>query len=248
MILSGMFGAGSDGGSIVYSPTWANVSMLLNAAGSDASTTITDETGNTTWTANGDLQVDTSLGVNALQFDGSGDYGALSGAVPSALQIESSSNFVIDFVVRTNSTSTQAIVGNLNDASGAGAYWIILNSTYLGAHTVQFGSPGGTHRFGNIAFPLNALTNVTIVRNGSDLHCFLNGTRLTTTTGGNPTSSISNWTANYTVPYLLGMSYHTTLGYTRYPLSGWIQALRIAKGQSGPVSDFTPSAPPWPTS
>lgn len=55
-------------------PYWANVVALLNMGGADGSTTFTDSTGLRTWTAGGGAQIDTSLGYNTAQFDGTGDY------------------------------------------------------------------------------------------------------------------------------------------------------------------------------
>lgn len=54
-------------------PYLANVVSLLHFNGSNGSTTFTDETGKT-WTANGNAQIDTSLGYSAGKFDGTGDF------------------------------------------------------------------------------------------------------------------------------------------------------------------------------
>lgn len=223
-----------------------NVVLLLNAAGSDGSTTIVDEIGNG-WTAHGDAQVDDSLGYNALAFDGSGDYIQLNtNPLPTDLQL-GSSDFTIDFWARLSGTGAYEIVGNLNDGTGAGHYWVILNSTYLGQHSVQFGTSGsGTKRFGSSTLATNTLMHIALVRDGADLHCFVGGTRVNVTGSGLPAESLTNFVGNYTVPYLVGASYSNIVGHTYY-LNGWIKALRITKGVARWTTDFTPPDAPFPS-
>jgi len=63
------------GGAAGGDPEWANVLSLVHFNGADASTSFPDEKPNT-WTANGNVQVDTAQsvfgGASGL-FDGNGD-------------------------------------------------------------------------------------------------------------------------------------------------------------------------------
>lgn len=67
-----MAGNSTGGAPVVVAAT-----ALLNFNGSDGSTTFTDDTGNHTWSAGGNAQIDTAQskwGTGSLLLDGSGDY------------------------------------------------------------------------------------------------------------------------------------------------------------------------------
>jgi len=158
----------------------------------------------------------------SIQFDGTNDYVTLGSSVPTNLRI-GEGDFTIDFWVYTNGTATYSICGNLNDANGDGSYWVILNSTYTGLHTVQFGRVGISSKFGTTTLPTNAWTNIILSRIGTTMTCYINGVSYSTT------ATVNNFTGNFNVDYLLGISKSNT-SFSAYPLNGWLAILRIYKG------------------
>lgn len=158
----------------------------------------------------------------SIQFDGTNDYVTLGSSVPTNLRI-GDGDFTIDFWVYTSGTATYAICGNLNDANGDGSYWVILNSTYTGLHTVQFGRVGISSKFGTTTLPTNAWTNIILSRIGTTMTCYINGASYSTT------ATVNNFTGNFNVDYLLGISKFNS-SFSAYPLNGWLAILRIYKG------------------
>jgi hypothetical protein len=132
-------------------------------------------------------------------------------------------DFTIDFWVYTNGTATYAICGNLNDSNGDGSYWIILNSTFTGLHTVQFGRIGTSSKFGTTTLPINAWTNVILSRIGTTMICYINGATYSTP------ATVNNFAGNFNIDYLLGISKSNT-SFSAYPLNGRLAILRIYKG------------------
>ena len=163
-----------------------------------------------------------SANSGSIVFDGTNDYTTLGSSVPTTLRI-GDGDFTIDFWVYTNGTSTYAICGNLNDAIGDGSYWVILNSTYTGLHTVQFGRVGISSKFGTTTLPTNAWTNIILSRIGTTMTCYINGASYSTT------ATVNNFTGNFNVDYLLGISKFNS-SFNAYPLNGRLAILRIYKG------------------
>ncbi len=158
----------------------------------------------------------------SIIFDGTNDYSSLGSSVPASLRI-GDGDFTIDFWVYTNGTSTYAICGNLNDAIGDGSYWVILNSTYTGLHTVQFGRNGVSSKFGTTTLPINTWTNIILSRIGTTMTCYINGATYSNT------ATVNNFTGNFNVDYLLGISKFNS-SFSAYPLNGRLAILRIYKG------------------
>ncbi|KRG60818.1 hypothetical protein ABB25_01105 [Stenotrophomonas koreensis] len=221
-------------------PYWADVVALLNMPGANGSTAFPDEKGLCTWSAAGNVRVDTSRGFNVAEFDGSDDYiREASGSLPVPLRI-GSGDFTVDFIVKTNGTSTYAVCGNLDDNNGSGSWWVILNSAYLGLHTVQFGSAGGTMRFGAAPLDTTAEHHIEISRSGNSTRCFVDGVQL------GATQSLGSFTGSFSSAFLIGCAFHTFSGYV-YDLNGYIRALRVTKAARH-TANFTPPAAPFPTS
>jgi len=91
---------------------------LLRFAGTDGSTTILDDYGNT-WTASGNAQIDTAVqidGLNTLLLDGTGDYISSTNFTSFG-----SDGWTIEFKVRFNSL---AAVADLLSAGNAGNYGV----------------------------------------------------------------------------------------------------------------------------
>lgn len=231
-----MAGAGSTPGG---DPCWADVVALLNMGGANGSTAFPDSKGLCAWSAAGNVRVDTSRGFNVAEFDGVDDYiRETSGGLPVPLQI-GGGDFTVDFIVKTNGTSTYAVCGNLDDNDGSGSWWVILNSAYLGLHTVQFGSAGGTVRFGTTTLDTAAEHHIEISRSGNSVRCFVDGVQL------GATQSLGSFAGAFTKAFLIGCAFHTFSGYV-YDLNGYIRALRVTKAARH-TANFTPPAAPFPT-
>ena len=158
----------------------------------------------------------------SIQFDGTNDYVSLGSSVPANLRI-GDGDFTIEFWVYTGGTSTYAICGNLNDSNGDGSYWVILNSTFTGLHTVQFGRIGTSSKFGTTTLPTNAWTNIILSRIGTTMICYINGSSYSTP------ATVNNFAGSFNIDYLLGISKSNT-SFSAYPLNGWLAILRIYKG------------------
>ena len=139
----------------------------------------TDEKG-ITWSKSGTVNIDSSLGFPAAKFTAAGYlYAAGTNA---GLQLSNSAPWTQEFWVRTTGTSAYQLLGNLNDNDGSGHYWIILNSTYTGLHTVQFGAQGTVCKFGTSALATGAMTHIELGFDNDPvtprLRCFIDGTQL----------------------------------------------------------------------
>lgn len=168
-----------------------------------------------------------SANGGSIVFDGSNDYVTLGTSIPTNLRL-GQGNFTIDFWVYPNGTGTYSICGNLNDADGGGSYWVIINSTYTGLHTVQFGyagllNVGAGYKFGTTALPINVWSNVILSRIGTTMTCYINGSSYATPI------TVNNFTGNFNIDYLIGMSKFGS-GFTSYPLNGRLAILRIYNG------------------
>lgn len=249
---AGLVGAPGINGTIGYSliagtvdsestdPDFASVSLLLHF-----DEDFTDSSTNAlTVTANGNAQISTAeskFGGASGLFDGNGDYLSLGTTMPTALQI-GGGDFTVEAWVYLTATSTQSLIGNLDDISGAGSWWMIFNSTFTGLHTVQFcGTSSQVFKFGTSTLATNQWVHVAVSRQETSIRCFVDGTQL------GSTQTCSNFTGSYSIPTLIGMSYHTSLGYTRYPLTGSVDDLRVTK-VARYASNFTPPTAPFPDS
>ena len=228
---------------ITGDPYWTDVSLLLPMNGSNGSTTFTDASSNPlTVTANGNAQISTAQskfgGASGL-FDGNGDYLSLGSSLPTALQI-GGGDFTVEAWVYLTATTTQSLIGNLDDGSGQGSWWFSLNSTFTGLHTVGFGAAGQYFKFGTSTLTTNQWVHVAISRSGTSLFCFVDGVQL------GSTQTCNNFTGQYNIPTLIGLSWHNTLGYTQYPFNGYIDDLRVTKAARY-TANFTPPTAAFPT-
>jgi hypothetical protein len=168
----------------------------------------------------------------AITFDGSDDYVFISSSIPAGLRI-GEGDFTIDFWIYTLGTGAYSVCGNLNDAEGDGSYWVLVNSTYTGLQTIQFGSKGNSeYKFGTTALTPNIWTNVTLSRIGTTMTAYINASTYATPI------TINNFTGNFNIDYLLGISKSGT-NYNRYPLNGRLGVLKIYKGKGLTQTEIT---------
>lgn len=197
--------------------------LMLHLNGTDGSTTFTDDstTANSV-TGQNQAQIDTAQskfgGASGL-FDGSSDW--LNVPDNAAFDI-GTSNFTVDFWVRFNVIQFSGFVSSTN----ASDFMRIRFSD--SANELQIRLMGGT----NFTFAWTPSTgqwyHVTIIRTGSTIRAFVDGTQI----GTDQTDS-----ANIT----LGNTFHIADDAdSGNQLNGWIDEFRIVNGTAVWTANFTP--------
>jgi hypothetical protein len=239
---------------VATDPDFANVSLLLPMNGTNGSTTFTDSSSNNhAITAYGDAQISTaqwpfSGSGSSLLLDGTVDKLSLPQALPSSLQLDFGS-YTTEAFIYTTSTATQTVFGNLDNQTGNGHYWMIINATFNGLQTVQWFSPNNAiYQWGSTTLATNQWHHIAATYDGTSTRVFLNGTLLT---AGNNSGSSNR---NNNVPFYIGASHnvgnfnYTLGGATIYRFIGNISNVRITKGVARYTANFTPPTAPFPTS
>ncbi len=137
-------------------------------------------------------------------------------------------DFTISFWVYVTGTGTYAVIGNLLDGNGTGHFWVVLNSTYTGLHTIQFGIQGHTYKFGAATLTTNSWQHVRLSRVGTSFYCFVGGSQLGTT------QTIANFTGTLNNDMRIGITSDGVL-----PLAGYLQDLVIVKGAGESTAGFS---------
>lgn len=198
-------------------------SLLLHFDGEDGSTTFTDEEGHS-FTATGNAQIDTAQsvfgGASGL-FDGSGDY--IYTSMSSDFQF-GTGNFTIDFRFRLNSLKNMDPIG-----TGYGSGFMCQYVHTQTPKKLRLWLAGSYYDF-NTTLSTDTWYHVAYVRDGTDLYCFLDGTQV-----GSTLSSSDDVDSNYS--YLrIGVDVQDNSTY----VDGWLDELRVLKGEAAWTSDFTP--------
>jgi len=220
-------------------------SLLLNFDGSNGSTTFTDDSG---WghavTANGDAQISTAqsvFGGSSLALDGTGDY--LS--VPDSSQFEfGSGDFTIEcwFYIAGNSAQNNSgnrvadLVAKFPSSGNIFGIEFRVNgdSTTTGTGVSFFAYNNSSELFSATysgTVTQSAWHHAAVCRSGSNLYLFLDGSQVQLTTG------ISGSIPDTAYSLLIGKSAYTNFEHS---LNGYIDSLRITKGQALYTSAFTP--------
>lgn len=174
----------------------------------------------------------TSFGGSGY-FDGTGDSLSLSS---TDLNL-GSNDFTIEAWVYTTKTSTQCVVGSIQNSNGTGAWMLNLNYSsnklrffcrYGGGSVLDYTADSGT-------FPANQWAHVAVTRSGANLRIFLNGTQVGTTNTTLSTSSIDNASTNY----YIGRTTDTAIQF-----QGYISSLRVLIGTAQYTANFTPATSP----
>jgi hypothetical protein len=211
----------------------ANLKLLLHFDGSDGATTTTDSTTNShTVTFHNGTQISTTqskFGGSSAKFDGSNDYAKV---LNSADFNFGSSDFTIEFWMY----ATDIMAGYHQDIIGnqiGGGFRVVFSSKGswedgLGLRTnlgnVQAGSTSG--------WTNNIWHHVAVVRNGTAINIYRNGV-------SNATATWSGAITDTTQNIIVGMDSRSEPP-TDYPFNGYIDELRITKGEARYTSNFTP--------
>jgi hypothetical protein len=235
--MSGMHQALLMQSSAETDPSFASVSALLHFDGSDGSTTFTDVTG-TTWTANGNAQIDTAQsvfgGASGL-FDGTGDFITTPDATKFSL---SNADFCIEARVRLNTNGRLQTLTNKRDGSSAEEFSIYINAdNTVGGQLYNSGAAFGVCT-STATLSTGVWYAIAYTRSGSNFALYINGTR-----DGTATSASS--ASNNTSVLRIGRD-----GFnTGRDLDGWVDEYRFTKGAARYTgASYTVRTTPFPDS
>lgn len=210
-------------------PYWKNVVLHMPMNGADAGTTFTENTGKTvTVVGNTSTQVEQyRFGGSSAYFDGTGDYLSVP-ASPNLNLLD------VDFTIEAwvnlaNSSTYQFLIGGATNGDLMVAINYPASSISVGRHNVAWDSSFGTHTIQASAWTHIALSRVTGV-----LRCFVNGVML-----GSPLANTQSYSSSGVI---IGAA-----GGAAYPITGYIDDLRITKGIARYTANFTPPSLPNPT-
>lgn len=212
---------------------FSSVVLLVHGDGTDGSTTLTDQKGNTVITA-GNAHVDTSQSVAggaSVAFDGSGDYFYVNN--PAALSL-GAGDFTIEFWIKFNNVSAiQTII------DGRPAY----TATAYPCPNVFITADGKIHYMTLNADQIVSTNPVTtgvwyhmaISRVSGSTRLFIDGTQ----TGGTYADSLT-YDAAANRPF-----FGIVADGVQYGFNGWMDDIRITKGVGRYSANFTRPTPPF---
>jgi hypothetical protein len=216
-------------------PHWPNASLLIQPAedAADGSTDIADTSpGGHTVTVYGDAQTDTSLGLQALQFDGVGDRLSVAHA---AEMLPGSEDFTVEAMVMFGNT------GSLNfpliKASSTGHNPYSFIRTDANKIRAQFSSnvPAQYTLTGTTTIVSGQWYHICLERSGSAMTLYLDGAAEASTTFSGTLFGDIN-------PVWIG-----AVSNGIYPFTGHIQFVRLTVGVARYGGAFTPPTYPLPT-
>lgn len=228
VVLDAYRGGGGGGGS---DPYWSYVVSLLNFPGADGSTAIIDETG-MVWSVQGNAQIDTSLGYNACQFDGSGDWlgsGSTAAANPTGVP------YCIEAIIIPNPSGRTQVIANSRDGYGNGAWFFCVG--FSNKLVILSWDNSGSYNEIVCGTVLSAGTqyHVAAVKVGTTWTVYLDG--ISDGSGSLP-DSFSN--------HGIRIGFHNSANH--HDFHGHMRAVRITKGVARYTSSFTPPTAPFPNS
>jgi hypothetical protein len=202
-----------------------NTSILLNFTNAG----IFDNTGKNNLETVGNAQIDTTVkkyGTGSMEFDGSGDRLTNNNFINPDL-IMGTGSFTIEGWLYTTSTANMGLLQISTTAGGLQAnntnnIAVYCNNLVLGAYY------GGTFRAGTTSISSGTWTHFALVRNGSSINLYVNGTA----DSGFGTQTDNQ---NYTGGYIVVGGYFGTSNL----FNGYIDDLRITKGVARYIANFT---------
>ena len=181
--------------------------------------------------ANGNAQLDTAqykFGSSSMLFDGTGDYFASTFASDESF---GTGNFTVEFWYRPAAIGAiQVPIGNRSGGPGLNIWWVEIGSD--GTAYAAFQNSAGTSFYpaSPSTYAANTWYHIAIVRNGSTLTFYRNGTGGTAVTG--VTGSFGGG-VNYYIGGIVGS----------YNVNGWLDEVRISKVARYTANFTAPTAP-----
>ena len=205
------------------------VRLMCHFDGSDGSTTLLDDHGSKTLTANGDAQLDTAqkkFGTASLLLDGTGDYVTVDSSGSDTDFDLGSMDWTFDCQIRVNTLPTsgnaQAIFGQRSTPTSQNALGVfIFNDSGEYKLTADFTYNGTTVNNFSTAYNFTTSTwyHIAICRNSNWLGFFVDGVNIGCYYIGS--NSIHNSTADFKIG---GINATTSLFF-----NGWIDEFRFSK-------------------
>ena len=213
-------------------PNYSDVSLLLNGNGTNGSTTFKDSSShNHSITATGNAQISdaqSKFGGSSMYFDGNGDYLSIPDDTSFHL---GSDNFTFEFWTYLNSTTGHFI--NKRVSNNFQYLYLRLTSGSLILWATSNGSSwdiANNFGFGNTALSTGQWYHIALVRNGTKISAYVDGTESPNTI--TTSAAIQNGSTN---PLRIAGDVPLN-GY----LNGYIDDFRITKGVARYTSNFTP--------
>jgi hypothetical protein len=191
----------------------------------------------------GSAQVSTSVkkyGTGSLKFNGTTDYFASSATLPAYL---GTGNWTIETWVYLNTLSpaNYEVIANYGYEFANQTYqsWLLyINTDNTLRFAYQTGSGNTDTSFGNPGFSANTWAHLAVVRNGSTITAYVNGTALGTTINIGTNNIIYRASPSQ---FTLGWS-----GASSF-FNGYLDDFRITKGLARYTANFTPPTSALPT-
>lgn len=209
--------------------------LVLHCDGADESQTFTDSSDSAhTVTAEGTAQIDTAqkvFGTGSGLFDGNSDYLTVPNSDDWKFGLI---DFCIDMRVKFNALSTYMILA----ATNYGAGWLIRYDAPTSPKEFLL-CVNGTFYYKQITLVTDTWYHIALSRVSGYLRLFVDGTQV-----GSTETCTANITGDTTFLHI--GKQHNSTNY----MNGWIDELRISKGDGRWSSNFTPpteaySAPGW---
>ena len=204
-----------------------NTSLLLNFTNAG----IFDNAAENDLETVGNAQISTSVkkyGTGSIAFDGTGDWLAPNDALPYTF---GSGDFTVEFWLYLNSTQT-AMLYDGRPVSGVGA-----TPTIYVASNVLYYFTNNANRITGSTLSNTTWTHVALCKSGGNTRLFVNGTQVGSTYADSVTYT------NTAGRPLIGASGETV---GQFPLTGYIDDLRITKGYARYTANFTPPTAAFP--
>ena len=193
---------------------------------------IFDNTGKNNLETVGNAQIDTTTkkyGTGSMEFDGTGDYLNL----PSSQNLSlGGGDYTVECFVYLNSSKNQGIWDGRNTNSstaGVALYVTSGNAWRMVVNNATF-TVGGS-------ITNSVWTHVAVVRSGSTITVYVDGSSVNTTTSANNLTDTS---------FLIGTLRDNPDATANFKLDGFIDDLRITKGVARYTANFTPPTAAFP--
>lgn len=213
--------------------SFADVSALLHMEGADASTTFTDTVG-TTWTANGNAQIDTAqarFGSASMLLDGTGDF---IRADASALFGMAGGDWTVEGFFRRAAGTNNRV---LYDCCQSGTVGFALYASSTSFDGLGYGTNSAIVAGHSTAFTVNTWQHFAVCRQGNTVRGYLDGVQVFSTTDARTLAQTSS--------AYIGADHTGGAG-----LNGHLDEFRIVKGRClyPDGTTFTPASAQFPDS
>jgi len=213
---------------------WANVTLLLDMAGTDGVASTADlSTNSYTITFNGNAVIDDAqakFSTTSCVFDNSGDY--LS--VPTACFNPQDADFTVECHVMFNDTSTNTIWGNWTTSGQRIALFQASTTGFTFYGTYDGSATQVLATYSSLSLSTGVWYHFAVCVQGSSVRVFVDGVR-----EANSASKTSPLNGSSTTAFMIGR-------HTADDFNGWIDNFRITIGTARYTDTFSPPTSEYP--